>query len=85
MCPAVAVIPPQVVLISANGQKLIPRLPATGCGLTQTQVLAALDALPWQPVSVRLIAKVPGGADGAGHGLGNRAALHPDGERRSAQ
>ena len=61
VCPAIAVLAPQVVLISANGQKLIPRLPATGCGLTQMQVLAALDALRWQPVSVRLIAKVPRG------------------------
>jgi hypothetical protein len=60
VCPAVAVIPPQVVLISANGQKLIPRLPSSGCGLIQSQVLVALNALRWQPVSVRLIAKVPG-------------------------
>jgi hypothetical protein len=60
VCPAVAVIPPQVVLISANGQKLMPRLPASGCGLIQSQVLEALNALRWQPVSVRLIAKIPG-------------------------
>jgi len=60
MCPAVAVIPPQVVLIAADGQKLIPRLPASGCGLTRSQVLLALNALRWQPVSVRLIAKIPG-------------------------
>jgi hypothetical protein len=60
VCPAVAVIPPQVVLISADGQKLIPLLPASGCGLTQSQVLLALNALRWQPVSVRLIAKIPG-------------------------
>jgi hypothetical protein len=61
VCPALAEIPPQVVLIGANGEKLIPRLPATGCGLIQSQVLAALDALHWQPVSVRLIAKISGG------------------------
>jgi hypothetical protein len=60
VCPALAVIPPQVVLISATGQKLIPRLPTDGCGITDSQVLVALDALRWQPVSVRLIAKVPG-------------------------
>lgn len=60
VCPALAIIPPQVVLISASGQKLIPRLPVSGCGLVQSQVLAALDALRWQPVSVRLIARVPG-------------------------
>ena len=59
MCPALAVIPPQVVLISATGQKLIPRLPTDGCGITDSQVLVALDALRWQPVSVRLIAQIP--------------------------
>jgi hypothetical protein len=62
VCPALAVIPPQVVLIGANGQKLIPRLPATGCGLIQSQVLAALDTIRWLPVSVRLIAPISGGA-----------------------
>jgi hypothetical protein len=60
VCPAVAVLPPQVVLISATGQKLIPLLPVGGCGTAASQVLAALDALSWQPVSVRLIAKIPG-------------------------
>ena len=59
-CPAIAIIPPQVVLISASGQKLIPRLPVTGCGLVQSQVLAALNQLHWQTVSVRLISKIPG-------------------------
>jgi len=59
VCPALAVIPPQVVLISATGQKLIPRLPTDGCGITDSQVLVALDALRWQPVSVRLIAQIP--------------------------
>jgi hypothetical protein len=61
VCPALAEIPPQVVLIAANGEKLMPRLPTTGCGLIQSQVLAALDALRWQPVSVRLITKLAGG------------------------
>jgi hypothetical protein len=62
VCPALAVVPPEVLLIGANGQKLIPRLPATGCGVTQSQVLVALNTLRWQPVSVRLIAKIPGPA-----------------------
>jgi hypothetical protein len=62
VCPAVAVVLPEVVLIGANGQKLIPRLPTSGCGLTRSQVLVALNALRWQPVSVRLIAKIPGPA-----------------------
>jgi hypothetical protein len=59
-CPALAIIPPQVVLISATGQELIPRLPVSGCGLIQSRVLAALAALPWHLVSVRLIAQIPG-------------------------
>jgi hypothetical protein len=65
-CPALAVIPQQVVLISATGQKLIPRLPVSGCGLIESQVLVALDALRWQTVSVRLIAKIPGAATVSG-------------------
>jgi hypothetical protein len=57
-CPALAVIPPQVVLISATGQKLIPRLPLSGCGQTQSQVLVALSALRWYPLSVRMISQI---------------------------
>jgi hypothetical protein len=60
VCPAMAVIPPQVVLISATGQKLIPQIPVGGCGIAASQVLVALDALRWQPVSVRLISAIPG-------------------------
>jgi len=60
VCPAVAVTPQQIVLIGKTGQMLIPRLPVTGCALSRSGVLAALDGLPWQPVSVRLIAKIPG-------------------------
>jgi len=58
-CPALAMLPPQIVLISASGQELIPLLPVTGCGLVQSAVLSAIAAMPWQPVSVRLIAPVP--------------------------
>jgi hypothetical protein len=60
MCPALAVIPPQVVLINSAGEKLIPRIPLGDCGLPASQVLTALNSLSWQPVSVRLIAKIPG-------------------------
>ena len=59
-CPMLAIIPQQIVLISATGQELIPRLPVGGCGLVQSQVLAALATLPWRLVSVRLIAEIPG-------------------------
>ena len=58
-CPALAEIPQQVVLFNAAGQQLMPRLPSTGCGLTQSRVLLALAALHWQPVSVRLVTQVP--------------------------
>ena len=61
ICPALAVIPPQVVLINARGEKLIPRIPVGGCGLPAAQVLTALDSLRWQQVSVRLIAKISDG------------------------
>ena len=57
-CPALAEIPPQLVLINAAGQQLIPQLPSTGCGLTQSRVLLALSALHWQPVSVRLVTQL---------------------------
>ena len=58
-CPMLAIIPPQVVLISATGQALVPQFPVSGCGLIKSQVLAALAALPWRVVSVRLIAPIP--------------------------
>jgi hypothetical protein len=81
VCPAVAVVPPEVVLIGANGQKLIPRLPVSGCGLTQSQVLVALNALRWQPVSVRLIAKIPGPAPTVSgsppHSIQTVSGVHP--------
>jgi hypothetical protein len=59
ICPDVIMLPPQIVLVSETGQKLIPRFPVSGCGLIQSQVLVALGALHWQPVSVRLISRVP--------------------------
>jgi hypothetical protein len=82
VCPAVAVIPPQVVLISSTGQKLIPRIPVGGCGIAASQVLAALDALHWQPVSVRLIAEIPGASlpavpAAAPHSIQTMGAAHP--------
>jgi hypothetical protein len=58
VCPALAEIPPAVVLISGTGQLLIPRLPASGCGITSSQVLLALETLHWQPVSVRLVSQI---------------------------
>jgi hypothetical protein len=58
MCPELAMLPPQIVLIDGNGKMIIPRLPLSGCGLVQQQVIAALGALPWFTLSVRLIAQI---------------------------
>jgi hypothetical protein len=63
-CPDLAMLPPQILVISASGQELIPVLPVSGCGLVQSAVLAAIAVLPWQPVSVRLVAKVATGSPG---------------------
>lgn len=59
-CPMLAIIPPQILLISATGQELIPRIPVSGCGLIQSRVIAALGTLPWRLVSVRLIGPITG-------------------------
>jgi hypothetical protein len=58
MCPEFVMLPPQIVLFNSTGQELIPRLPVEACGGVDTQVLSALAAMTWQPVSVRLVTKV---------------------------
>ncbi|HTU74427.1 MAG TPA: hypothetical protein VMG38_13000 [Trebonia sp.] len=60
MCPMIAMIPPQIVLIAKDGSMLRPTFPVTGCGLIESPVTAALNHMPWQAVSVRLLGKVPG-------------------------
>ena len=57
-CSDLVELPPQFVLVGKDGQVIWPALPVTGCGLVQRQLLGALAALPWQKVSVRLVAKV---------------------------
>ena len=57
-CSDLVELPPQFVLVGKDGQVIWPALPVTGCGLPQEEVLGALAALPWQKVSVRLVAKV---------------------------
>lgn len=57
-CPEFAVIPPQVLLINSTGKELIPLLPRGACGTADAQVLTTLASMTWQPISVRLIAKV---------------------------
>jgi hypothetical protein len=56
-CSDLVVLPPQFVLVDKDGQAIWPAIPVTGCGLPQREVLGALAALPWQKVSVRLVAK----------------------------
>jgi hypothetical protein len=58
MCPEFAVIPPQIVLISADGKELIPRLPVGTCGTVDAELLTTLATMTWQPISVRLVTKV---------------------------
>ena len=57
-CSDLVELPPQFVLVGKDGQVIWPALPVTGCGLVQRELLGALAALPWQKVSVRLVAKV---------------------------
>ena len=64
VCSYLALIPPQVVLISSTGKQLIPRIPLSGCGIVTSRYLTALATLSWQPVSVRLITKVSGSEPG---------------------
>jgi len=58
-CSAIATVPQVIVLVAGTGQQLAYRLPSTGCDLTASQAMLALDALPWQPVSVHLISRSP--------------------------
>lgn len=58
-CPEFVVLPPDIVLIGADGTMIRPRFPVTGCGQVQQQVTSALAALRWHAVSQRLIEKAP--------------------------
>lgn len=58
ICPEIAMVPPEIVLLGQDGQAFWPTLPTGGCGLVQQPVLDALAALPWQKVLVRLVAQV---------------------------
>ena len=60
MCPMIAMLPPQIVLIAKDGSMLIPTFPVQGCGFIQQPVLAALKAMPWQALSVRVFAPQSG-------------------------
>lgn len=55
-CPMFRALPPQIVLVGADGTRIHPRFPVTGCGQIQPRVIAALNALRWQTVSRTLVA-----------------------------
>lgn len=57
MCPMYETLPQHIVLEAKDGSKFAPTIPVDGCGHDQSQVLQALNTLPWQTVSVRLYAQ----------------------------
>jgi hypothetical protein len=59
ICPMLAMVPPQLVLVAGNGAMISPRFPVDDCGMIQPGVLSALAKMPWQVVSVRLLSKLP--------------------------
>jgi hypothetical protein len=74
VCPAIAMLAPQVVLIGKDGSMIRPKFPVNGCGMIQSQALRTLNALPWHAVSVRVFSQVPGGT-----GTPGRATPPPSG------
>jgi hypothetical protein len=81
VCPELATIAPQIVLVSATGQQLAPALPVTGCGITQSRVLLALGSLHWQTLSVRLVSPVAGSASATPAASGETVSGTPRGEQ----
>ena len=60
MCPMIAMLPQHIVLIAKDGSMISPNIPVDACGTDQVQVIAALNSLSWQTLSVRLYSMVPG-------------------------
>ena len=61
MCPMIAIVPPQVVLIAKDGSMIRPKFPTGGCDMIASQALRALNALSWHAVSVRVFPQASGG------------------------
>jgi hypothetical protein len=61
MCPMIAMVPPQVVLIDQHGSMISPKFPVDGCDMIASPALRALNALSWQAVSVRVFSRISGG------------------------
>jgi hypothetical protein len=51
ICPMYAIIVPWFVLITENGQQVLPMIPTVACGQPAPQVLGALGKLRWQTIS----------------------------------
>jgi hypothetical protein len=62
MCPMIAMVPPQVVLMAKDGSMIRPKFPLDGCDMIASPALRALNALPWHAVSVRVFSPPPGRA-----------------------
>lgn len=60
MCPMIAMVPPQVVLVAQDGSMLSPKFPVTSCDALLPSALRALNALPWRDVSVRVFSQPAG-------------------------
>jgi hypothetical protein len=77
MCPMIAMLPPEIVLVARDGSMLTPTIPVVGCGVIDSPVLAALNAMPWQVLSVRLSPDQPGGTSAGTAPAGSTAGQNP--------
>lgn len=62
MCPMIAIVPPQVVLIAKDGSMIRPKFPVGACDTIAIQAQRALNMLSWHAVSVRVYSQVSGGS-----------------------
>ncbi len=62
MCPMIAIVPPQVVLIAKDGTMIRPKFPVGACDTIAIQVQRALNMLSWHAVSVRVYSQASGGS-----------------------
>jgi hypothetical protein len=59
-CPLIAVLPPDLTLIDANGGTTRPLVPSDACGLPYPEVAQALAALSWRTLSETRIGRLRG-------------------------
>jgi hypothetical protein len=53
VCPMIAVYIPNFALIEADGQVFVPRIPLNNCGMPQSDVVSALNAMHFVQVGER--------------------------------